>query len=273
MPYVSVKRGFSPVGRVYYEDIGSSDKPVIVMQHGDGNDSQDWKSLGYVDKLAPHFRLILIDYLGYGQSDKVYDPAVYSMPFLASDTISILTHLGITKDVIFFGGSMGARVGYELATTPEYAAFFSGFILNGMGTSENKIINTFGAWAKEGGMDLVVSEMNKYMAERFPAALEATFLRNDPKAYAAANENSWPAVTDKLGCIDKPVQFICGERTDERAEMEAASKAIPGAEIHVLPGLDHAQAYWYSDAVVPLILPFIDKALGRGATVSAGCSC
>jgi pimeloyl-ACP methyl ester carboxylesterase len=86
MSYVQIMRNSIPAGRVYYEDIGSPNKPVIVMQHGDGNSSQDWKSLGYVEKLSPHFRLILIDYLGYGRSDKVYDPSVYSMPLLASDT-------------------------------------------------------------------------------------------------------------------------------------------------------------------------------------------
>ncbi|MCC2624449.1 MAG: alpha/beta fold hydrolase [Burkholderiales bacterium] len=260
MSYVSVMRNSSPIGRVYYEDIGSSNKQVIVMQHGDGNSSEDWKSLGYVEKLSPHFRLILIDYLGYGQSDKVYDPSVYSMHLLATDTIAVLQHLDI-NNAIFFGGSMGARLGYELAAHAEYASFFRAFILNGMGTSENKLINAFSIWAEEGGMEKVVKEMNKYMAQNFPAAIENTFLKNDPNAYAAANKNPWPAVTEKLDRIDKPVLLICGELADELIEMKEASKIIPNAEICILSGLDHAQAYWYSDAVVPLILPFIDKLL------------
>lgn|GEM_PF-2387821 len=260
MPYVSVMRNSSPIGRVYYEDIGSYNKPVLVMQHGDGNSSQDWKSLGYVEKLSPHFRLILIDYLGYGYSDKVYDPLAYSMPALASDTIAVLQHLDIT-DAIFFGGSMGARLGYELAVNPQYASFFQAFILNGMGTSETKFINTFTVWAEEGGMEKVVEEMNKYMVQTFPDAVRNTFLSNDPKAYAAANKNPWPSVNEKLNLIGKPVLLICGEMADELTEMKDASRVIPNAKMCIIPSLDHAQAYWYSDAVVPLILPFIDKVL------------
>ncbi len=260
MSYVSVMRDSSPIGRVYYEDIGSFDKPVLVMQHGDGNSLQNWKSLGYVEKLSPHFRLILIDYLGYGNSDKVYDPSVYSMPFLASDTITVLQHLNIS-DAIFFGGSMGARVGYELAITSKYASFFKAFIFNGMGISENKFITNFSVWVEEGGMEKVVEEMNKYMAKPFSDTLKSTFLSNDPKAYAAANKNPWPSVKEKLNLVNKPVLFICGELADELPEMKDAAKIIPHAEICILPGLDHAQAYWYSDAVVPAMLPFIDKAL------------
>lgn len=255
-------RNFYPIGRVYYEDMGSPDKPVLVMQHGDGNDSQDWKSLGYVEKLSPHFRLVLIDYLGYGRSDKVYDPLAYSMPSLVSDTLAVLQHLGITN-AIFFGGSMGARLGYKLAMNPKYASFFQAFILNGMGTSENKLINIFGAWAEEGGMERVVEEMNKYMAQPFPDALRNTYLNNDPRAYAAANKNPWPAVIEKLKLINKPVLLICGERADELAEMKAASEIIPDTEMHVLSNLDHAQAYWHSEIVVPLILSFTDKVLSR----------
>ncbi len=73
MSYAISHRSKQP-GKIYYEDIGEQSLPIMVMQHGDGNDSQNWKSLGYIEKLIPYFRLILIDYLGYGQSEKIYDP-------------------------------------------------------------------------------------------------------------------------------------------------------------------------------------------------------
>lgn len=259
MTYAISYRSKRPV-QIYYEDIGDPSLPILVMQHGDGNDSQNWKTLGYVERLAPHFRLILIDYLGYGRSEKVYEPAAYALPLLAGDTIAVLKHLGITKPVTFFGGSMGGRVGYELATTPEYAKFFNGFIINGMGPSGVDIIVEFGKWVEAGGMEEVVKQMEAtFMVEPFSPELKATFLRNDPKAYRAANLHPWPDISEKLPSIDKPVLLIVGEFAGERADMENAVKLIPNAELKMIPGLDHAQAYWRGKQVVPLMLGFLKK--------------
>lgn len=255
MPFINAERNFNSIGKIYYEDIGDIDKPVIVMQHGDGNSSADWHSLGYVQALK-NYRLLLIDYIGYGKSDKVYDPAFYTMSGFAEDTKAILDHLSI-KNAIFFGGSMGARLGYELASNLEYSGYFKAFILNGMGASENTLIQIFGEWAEQGGMRRVVDEMNAVMASPFPKDVEQTFLAQDANAYAAANKNPWPAIKDRLKNIHMPVQFICGEYAAERDEMNEASKLITNIEMHIVPGADHAQAYWWASEVAPIMLSFI----------------
>lgn len=257
MPYAISYRSNKPV-KIYYEIIGDQSLPALIMQHGDGNDSQNWKSLGYIQKLSPFFQLILIDYLGYGQSEKIYDSTAYSMPLLASDTIAVLKHHNITKPVTFFGGSMGGRVGYELATTAEYANFFNGFIINGMGTSTFDVILEFAKWVDIGGMSHVVEQMEKnFMIENFPAAVKKTFLQNDPKAYHAANLNPWPDISNKLHLIDKPTLLICGEKAGERDDMQKAASLIKQSEFTLIPTIDHAQAYWYSHLVTPLIIDFI----------------
>ncbi len=263
MPYAISDRSNQPV-QIYYEDIGDPALPVLVMQHGDGNDSQNWKSLGYVERLTPHFRLVLIDYLGYGQSQKVYDPEAYRMPLLAGDTIAVLKYLKITKPVTFFGGSMGARLGYELAITSEYADYFNAFILNGMGTGVIDIVKEFAKWVDIGGMPYVVKQMEEtFMVEAFPEAVRETFLRNDPQAYRAANTNPWPSIADQVHLINKPVLMICGELAAERADMENAAKLIKQADFKIIPDLDHAQAYWYSERVAPLIIAFVDSLRGK----------
>jgi pimeloyl-ACP methyl ester carboxylesterase len=259
MPYATSYRSNNPV-QIYYEDIGDRSLPVLVMQHGDGNDSQNWKSLGYVERLTPYVRLILIDYLGYGRSTKIYDPNAYNMPLLASDTVAVLKHNNITQPVTFFGGSMGGRVGYELATTAEYASFFNKFIINGMGASTVDIILEFAKWVDIGGMPYVVEQMEKtFMVEAFPPAVRETFLHNDPNAYRAANSNPWPDISNKLHLIDKPVLLICGEKAGERSDMEKTVSLIKQAEFKIISGLDHAQAYWYSHLVTPLIVDFISQ--------------
>lgn len=257
MPYAISYREQQPV-KIYYEDIGDHTLPILVMQHGDGNDSQNWKTLGYIEKLSPYFRLILIDYLGYGQSEKVYDPQAYSMSFLASDTINVLKHLNITKPVTFFGGSMGGRLGYEIATTPEYACYFNGFIINGMSAVYFGFITEFTKWVDMGDMPYVVEQMEKtFMVEPFPEAIKETFLRNDPKAYRAANSIPWPDISTKLFLIDKPVLLICGENAGERADVEITATQIKNVTLEIIPKLDHAQAYWYGHFVAPLIVEFV----------------
>jgi pimeloyl-ACP methyl ester carboxylesterase len=257
MSYAISYRSNQPV-QIYYEDIGEPSLPIVVMQHGDGNDSQNWKSLGYVEKLLPYVRLILIDYLGYGQSQKIYDAQAYSLPLLASDTIAVLNHININQEATFFGGSMGGRIGYELATTPEYATYFNKFIINGMGASSFNIITEFAQWVDAGGMRYVVEQMEKtFMVAPFPEAIRETFLNNDPAAYRAANLNAWPSISDRLHLIDKPVLLICGEKAGERMDMEKSAALIKQATLKIIPELDHAQAYWYAHEVVPLMTDFI----------------
>jgi pimeloyl-ACP methyl ester carboxylesterase len=201
--------------------------------------------------------LILIDYLGFGRSDKLEDPAAYAMPLLSADTIVVLDHLNLKQDIIFFGGSMGGRVGYELATNPKHAAYFSSFIINGMRASKNEVILFFKQWAEAGGMENVVTEANKVMAAPFPEEVKQTFLRNPSNIYIAANTHPWPNIKDKLSHIGKPVLLICGENADERADMKEAHQLISNSILKIIPGMDHAQAYWSGEQTVPLMRTFI----------------
>ena len=258
MPFAISSRNNKPV-KIYYEDIGNPKNPALVMQHGDGNESQNWKSLGYVEHLEKDYRLILIDYLGYGRSEKSHEPNDYTMPLLASDTIAVLKHLNITTPIFFFGGSMGGRVGYELAITPEHARYFKAFIINGMAADALDLIVEFSKWTQQGGMPYVVEQMDSFMAEPFPKEVRETFLRNDPKAYEAANRNPWPSVKDRLKHINKPVLLICGEKAEELTNMKLDANLIPNAQLEIIPKLDHAQAYWYGPQVVPLIKTFLAK--------------
>lgn len=259
MPYVASSRSNLPV-QIYYEDIGNLGLPILVMQHGDGNSSQDWKSLNYVEKLVPYFRLILIDSLGFGKSEKLDDPIAYTMPLLAMDTIEVIKHLEVQNPVTFFGGSMGGRIGYELATTPSYAKFFNGFIINGSGTASINITLDFAKWAKRGGMANVVKEVEKLLAPvKFPTAIKETFLSNDLKSYIAANSNAWPDITDKLALIDKPVLLICGESADELDDVKNASKLTKNATLKVIPGMNHAEAYWYGHQQVSWMVDFVKR--------------
>ena len=158
------------------------------------------------------------------------------MPLLASDTIAVLKHLHLSRPIHFFGGSMGGRIGFALATNPEFAKYFKTFIISAIGIHRVDIIQEFSKWAEKGGMPYVVEQMGK------------KFL-----------EDSWPDISSELPRIDIPTFCIAGEYAVEYAELEQAVKLIKGAELRILPGLNHVQTYWGGDKVAPLIIELIKE--------------
>jgi pimeloyl-ACP methyl ester carboxylesterase len=59
-------------------------------------------------------RVITLDYLGHGDSDKPGDPGQYSAPVFADQVVALLDHAGIGKCVVG-GTSLGANVTLEVA--------------------------------------------------------------------------------------------------------------------------------------------------------------
>ena len=82
--------------RIHYE-VESEGGPPLVLVHGMGMSTKDWRSAGYTDALSGEFRLILIDSRGFGQSDKLSDPTDYGRKQKVSDVTGVLDDLGIEK--------------------------------------------------------------------------------------------------------------------------------------------------------------------------------
>ena len=59
-------------------------------------------------------RVITLDLLGHGSSDRPLDPACYAMTFFGRQTIALLDHLGIEEAVVL-GTSLGANTALEAA--------------------------------------------------------------------------------------------------------------------------------------------------------------
>ena len=71
------------------------------------------------DRLAPEIagrgnRVVCLDLLGHGRSDRPDDPRLYSMTAFADQVIALLDHLEVERAVVG-GTSLGANVGLELA--------------------------------------------------------------------------------------------------------------------------------------------------------------
>src|SRR5437016_5998100 len=98
--------------RIYYEVEGEG--PPLILQHGFGQDLNDWRDFGWVAALQNDFRLILIDARGHGASEMSYDPNDYRFESLAGDVVVVLDSITVEK-AHFFGYSRGAHIGCALA--------------------------------------------------------------------------------------------------------------------------------------------------------------
>jgi pimeloyl-ACP methyl ester carboxylesterase len=98
--------------RISYDDYGSGDRPLILV-HG------LLMNRGMFDRLAPEMaargnRVITIDLLGHGRSDRPGDMSNYSMTFFARQVVALMDHLGL-DDAVVGGTSLGANTTLELA--------------------------------------------------------------------------------------------------------------------------------------------------------------
>lgn len=92
---------------VYYEIHGTGDPLVLIS--GLGYDHWQWHRM--LPGLAKHFRVVVFDNRGTGESDKPAGP--YTAQMLADDTTGLLAALGIKRATVM-GHSMGGFIAQAL---------------------------------------------------------------------------------------------------------------------------------------------------------------
>src|SRR5690349_15569880 len=106
--------------RITYDSYGEGER-VLVLVHG------LLMNRHMYEPLAPYLarrgnRVICVDLLGHGRSDRPEDLRLYSMPLFARQVVALLDHLELDSAAIG-GTSLGANVALELATRdPERAS-------------------------------------------------------------------------------------------------------------------------------------------------------
>src|SRR5262249_41909422 len=98
--------------RISYDEYGRGKRPLVLI-HG------LLMNRHMFDRLAPEMaargnRVITVDLLGHGRSDRPADMSQYSMTFFASHVEALLDHLKIGQAVIG-GTSLGANTTLEMA--------------------------------------------------------------------------------------------------------------------------------------------------------------
>jgi pimeloyl-ACP methyl ester carboxylesterase len=98
--------------RISYEEYGAGERPLILI-HGLLMNRRMFARLG-PEIAARGNRVITVDLLGHGRSERPAEMSQYSMTFFARQVEALLDHLDL-KSAVIGGTSLGANVTLELA--------------------------------------------------------------------------------------------------------------------------------------------------------------
>ena len=211
---------------LWYADFG--DGPALILLHGGLGHSGNF-AFQVPDLIAAGYRVITIDSRGHGRSSR--DARPYSYRQMAGDVRAVMDHLAIARAGIV-GWSDGADTGLLLAQeTPERVAglFFFACNVDATGTLPFVFTPIIGRIYNQHVKDYAALSVTP---DRFEAFSEAVgeMQRTQPNLSA-----------DDLRRIAVPVWSVLGA-SDEFIRPEHAAyiaTAIPGAELHILPGVSH----------------------------------
>jgi len=143
--------------RIHYDVQGPSRKaPTVVLQHGLFSRGSRFALNGYVEALADDYRVVCIDSLGHGDSDKPSDPSLYSRRQRGGDVLAVIDAIGAER-VHLVGYSMGGWIATAVAIHhPERLASL-----------------TIGGWDPIGGVKLPTAGTERPRIEHVLAAARA----------------------------------------------------------------------------------------------------
>jgi pimeloyl-ACP methyl ester carboxylesterase len=222
---------------IAYLDEGEGD-PIVLVHGFASSKNVNWVYPTWVSDLRKDGRrVIALDNRGHGESEKLYDPALYSIPTMASDTIALMDHLEIPRADVM-GYSLGGRItGWLGLNEPARlrSAILAGIgigMINGGGPGENVAVALEAA---------SLEDVTDPVGRTFRAFADQT--RSDRRALAACLRGSRRLMTkEEAAGITVPVLIAVGTADEIAGSAQALAEIIPGAEVLDIPNRDHMRA-------------------------------
>ena len=239
--------------RIHYQVEGEG--PPLVLQHGLFWSVEGWSRAGYVDALKSDHQLILVDARGHGASDKPHDPAAYALPMHVGDVVAVLDALDL-RAAHFWGYSMGGWFGFGMAKYAPERVW--ALIIGGAHPYERRLPSS----SRPDGSDpeaFVEAFLKRMEVDRatLSAEKEAEFFDNDFHALAAAQQDR-PSLEDILPTMTMPCLLYVGEADSSNfPQVQACVQRIPNVTLVSLPGLNHPEAFYRADVVLPHTMKFL----------------
>lgn len=228
----------------------------LLLLHGWSRWADEWWEAGYGDNLASDYRVITVDWIGHGESDKPHDPANYREAPITADLVAVLDAEQVDRALVW-GFSMGSRHAATLAVMePERVAA----LVCGGGAPLPPLEGR-----RESVLGLAESVSTDEQMEGFLRNLGAddawiaeSLARNDSAALSAAFAGAaeWTPIADDIGA---PSLWYGGSNdapfTPEQLELAARL----GVETHLIPNADHVESFRSVDDVLTVVRPFLEQ--------------
>lgn len=258
-------------GEIAYADEGEG--PAVLLLHGFPTSSHLWRDL--VPMLAPRFRAIAPDLLGYGASEKPAETP--DLEGQAACVRELLETLGV-EELAVVGHDVGGAVAQLLAL--EHPGVRALVLLDSMpmGATPIEAVRTLqgmdpGAADAATAERLVRAAFDIGMRHRerlHELDLEAFIApwRRDPAAAIRAARGIGPAGpgTEALAAVEVPAMVIWGE-DDPFLPSKLAERlweTLPDCAIALLPGCGHFVSEDAPETVLPLVAQFLrSRYLGK----------
>ncbi|MFC3125745.1 4-carboxymuconolactone decarboxylase [Pseudoroseomonas globiformis] len=242
---------------------GPQSAPPVLLLHSIGTTMHVWDP--QIDALSRRWRVIRPDIRGHGLSEA--GEGEYSMRSLAADLLALMDALGV-KQAHVAGLSIGGRIAQQLAAdAPERVASLilvdTALEFPDPATWQARIE----AVRAQGTAALVEAVMPRWVMDpSTPSAhgLRQMLLRTDPAGYAAAAAALRDArAGEVLGRMGGPCTVIVGEHdpASPLAAARALQAAIPGADLVILPGVNHIPNYEAAPALSAAMVRHLEAQL------------
>jgi pimeloyl-ACP methyl ester carboxylesterase len=223
-----------------FEPVAADRNEPIILIHGFASThAVNWLFTQWVKTLTEDGRrVILLDNRGHGRSQKLYDPAAYSLEAMAGDVARLLDHLGIQHADVM-GYSMGARIATVFALlNPDRTRCL---VLGGVG-SNLVAPNGLPSGLAEAMEIERIEDIDDHGLKIFRGFAEST--RSDLKALAACARGAAGSGFDPatLAKVEPPTLVCVGTRDEVAGDPHPLAKLIPDVRIVDIPGRDHNRA-------------------------------
>ncbi len=220
-----------------YLDEGTGE-PVLLIHGFGSNKMVNWVNPGWVKALTEAgYRVIAIDNRGHGESEKLYDPELYTSPIMAEDAKALLDHLELESAYVI-GYSMGARISAFLSL--KYPERVRKVVFGGLGGA---MIHGTGdpapiikALREEPGVPIkhVVGKAFRDFAEQ---------TGSDRLALAACMASARQKIAvEELSGLSVPALVAVGTRDVIAGSAQELADILPDARAVDIPGRDHMVA-------------------------------
>jgi pimeloyl-ACP methyl ester carboxylesterase len=236
------------------EYLAWGDGPPLVLVSGTLQAAEDWVAAGYADALQD-FRVLAVDPLGFGASDKPHDPAAYHLDGRAIDLDAILDAQGIATATLWGYSSGAVQVEAYARLRPERTrALVVGGMVPALNATDRRNVGMAGiATYESGDWATVWRDAMPFVPVELHAQWEQ---RNDLAAVAASARGSWEAHGAEGGAL--PTPLLCYVGSEEWFyEFARASVAVPGATFAAIEGADHVGAFRDVATVTGLVRSFL----------------